>query len=146
MIQYIHATLFNPTKSTLIKAIQNVNLITWPGMTATNIRKHLLDSAATALGHLDQERQGLQSIKTEPKVTSLDTDYFPEKISSATNGSIAQLIDCKQNNKGFFDLTGQFPYTSSRGNSYILVLYDYDSNSILAHPLKTHQAHEITKA
>jgi hypothetical protein len=32
--------------------------------------------------------------------------------------------------------TGQFPVTSSRGNQYILVLYDYDTNAILMEPLK----------
>ncbi len=41
---------------------------------------------------------------------------------------------------------GQFPYTSSRGNKYLLILYEYDSNAILAHPIKTRQAHEIKHA
>ena len=33
------------------------------------------------------------------------------------------------------DLTGRFPVTSSLGNQYILVVYDYDSNAILVDPL-----------
>ena len=33
--------------------------------------------------------------------------------------------------------TGRFPVTFTRGNKYILVAYDYDSNTILAKPLKT---------
>ena len=33
------------------------------------------------------------------------------------------------------DLTGSFPITSSRGHKYIFVLYDYDSNAILAEPI-----------
>jgi hypothetical protein len=35
------------------------------------------------------------------------------------------------------DQTGCFPITSSHGNKYIMVLYDYDSNVILAEPLKS---------
>ncbi len=81
MIQYIHATLFSPTKSTLLKAIAAGNLITWSGMTAANIRKHLPDTAATALGHLDQERQGLQSSKNKIPAPTLDLDSFRRKYS-----------------------------------------------------------------
>jgi hypothetical protein len=36
----------------------------------------------------------------------------------------------------YTDLTGGFPKTSSRGYTYILVLYDYDGNSIQAEPMK----------
>ena len=44
------------------------------------------------------------------------------------------------------DLTGQFPYCSSRGNQYILIGYHYDSNAILGLPLKNRQANTITSA
>ena len=43
------------------------------------------------------------------------------------------------------DLIGSFPFTSSRGNKYLYILYNYDSNAILVHPLKTRQASEIAK-
>jgi hypothetical protein len=33
-------------------------------------------------------------------------------------------------------LTGRFPTTSLSGNMYILILYDYDSNSVLSAPMK----------
>ena len=38
--------------------------------------------------------------------------------------------------KFFTDQTGRFPVTSSKGNQYIMVLYDYDSSAILAEPTK----------
>ena len=41
------------------------------------------------------------------------------------------------------DITGSFPFKSSRGNQYIYIIYDYDSNYILAEPIKTRQAREI---
>ena len=44
------------------------------------------------------------------------------------------------------DLTGHFPYKSSGGNEYILVLYHMDSNAILGTPIKNRQASTITQA
>jgi len=44
------------------------------------------------------------------------------------------------------DLTGRFPVTSSQGNSYIVVVYDYDSNGILVTPLKNRHAESILSA
>ena len=44
------------------------------------------------------------------------------------------------------DLTGAFPYTSSRGNKYLYVMYDHDSNGILVTPLKNRNANTIVEA
>ena len=49
-------------------------------------------------------------------------------------------------NKAYMDLTGRFPYKSSRGNEYILIAFHYDSNAILGLPLKNRQAKTITNA
>ena len=46
--------------------------------------------------------------------------------------------------KAFADRTGQFPHKSSRGNQYLFVLFDYDTNAILFKPLKMRQSKEIT--
>jgi hypothetical protein len=35
---------------------------------------------------------------------------------------------------------------SSKGNKYIMILYDYDSNAILAQPIKDRTAPELLKA
>jgi hypothetical protein len=43
--------------------------------------------------------------------------------------------------------TGRFPVTSSKGNKYIMVVYDYDSTAIiLAEPIKNRSEHEILRA
>ena len=44
------------------------------------------------------------------------------------------------------DLTGRFPVQSSRGNKYLLVLYDYDSNAILVEPMKNRSDAEMLRA
>jgi hypothetical protein len=41
-----------------------------------------------------------------------------------------------ETNQIYTDLTGIFPTTSLSGNNYILILYDYDSNSVLSAPMK----------
>jgi hypothetical protein len=46
----------------------------------------------------------------------------------------------------YTDQTGIFPVVSSKGNKYIMILYDYDSNAILAQPIKDRTAPELLKA
>ena len=47
-------------------------------------------------------------------------------------------------NKIYTDQTGQFPVTSSKGNKYIIVAFEADSNSIMAEPIKSRKASELT--
>jgi hypothetical protein len=44
------------------------------------------------------------------------------------------------------DLTGAFPVVSSRGNRYVFILFDYDSNAILATPIKNRKKETILEA
>jgi hypothetical protein len=46
----------------------------------------------------------------------------------------------------YTDQTGRFPVVSRKGNKYIMILYDYDSNAILAQPIKDRTAPELLKA
>ena len=46
----------------------------------------------------------------------------------------------------YTDQTGRFPTTSSRGNKYVMILYDYNSNAILAEPLKSKSEGEMIRA
>jgi len=46
----------------------------------------------------------------------------------------------------YLDLTGRFVAPSSTGNNYILIVYDYDSNAILAVPLKNRKSETILAA
>ena len=47
--------------------------------------------------------------------------------------------------KTYGDLCGKFPVQSSRGNKYVMVIYAYDANAILAEPLKNRSTSEIVK-
>ena len=48
--------------------------------------------------------------------------------------------------KAYGDLTGRFPFTSSRGLQYFLVVYHYDANAILVGTLKRRTAGDSTNA
>ena len=61
LVRYLHSSLLSLVNSTLITAIKKGFLITFPGLTADLVRKHLPVSDATVLGHRKQEKQGLQS-------------------------------------------------------------------------------------
>ena len=62
---YHHASLFSLIYSTLEAAINNNELTSWPGITRDLIVKKLPPVLATAKVHLRQEKQNLQSTKTE---------------------------------------------------------------------------------
>ena len=49
-------------------------------------------------------------------------------------------------NTVFYDQTGHFPTISKRGNKYIIVMVDIDSNTILVEPLKNRTYAELTRA
>ena len=128
-IDYHHRTLFSPVKSTWIKAIQNGNLSTWPNLTADQVQKYLRPSIATAKGHIRQIKQNIRSTKKSTNYTNLVYTKSYE---------MSKLI-CS-------DQTGRFPITSSKGNKYVMIVLDYDSNAILAQPLPSRSQQHLLQA
>ena len=178
LARFLHAACFSPVPSTFIKAIKNNHFSTWPGLTSELITKHLPMSIATAKGHLNQERQNIQSTKTPStdfKVTlqrikqnvkklknqisknakydeasqdNILLDSFPlsDSPNKKTNEAIFGIYSSKDVGVGYTDLTGRFPYQSTRGNNYIFVAYHYDANAILVEPIKNRKALTIVIA
>ena len=60
-LAFLRDALFSPTPRTLCTAINKVFLTTFPDLASAAVRKHLPKSIATSKGHLDQQRQGIQS-------------------------------------------------------------------------------------
>jgi hypothetical protein len=143
LINYLHACCFSPTKQTFIKAIQKVNLVTFPGLSEKAVKQFLTPSVTTAKGHLDQERKNLQT--SQIKEEDNHQDAFPESIDTTTHQVCASLMTFTTKETAYADLTGKFPNISARGNQYLLIAYDYDSNAILAEPLKNKTAGEIKR-
>ena len=75
-------------------------------------------------------------------------DYFPpaETPNTKTNQIFTKIDNFSVTSKAYGDLTGRFPYQSSRGNQYFLVVYDYDSYAILVELLKSRSGSDIKKA
>jgi hypothetical protein len=59
VICFEHAALGFPPKSTLLKAIRNKNLVTFPGMSADNVNNFFPESNKTQKEHMRQSRQGV---------------------------------------------------------------------------------------
>lgn len=158
LAQWLHASCGSPQKSTFIKAIKKGNFLSWPGLDANLINKQLPDSEATAKGHLNQERKNLQStkptisinpiVKLEATTIESENDTFPSSDSPnlKSHNCFTTLVSFEQTAKAYSDQTGKFPFTSSRGNKYLLIVYDYDSNAILQTTLKNRTAGELTNA
>ena len=100
-------------------------------------------STNTAKGRLTQERSHLQSTKLDAIIE--DSNPKSEKINVRTKCYMAKIQKFTPTEKSYGDLCGCFPVQSSRGNNYVMVVYSYDANTILAEPLKNRSAGEIVK-
>jgi hypothetical protein len=102
---------------------------------------------ATIKGHLNEIQKNLRSTKKAPKespttpVSNIDKvdDWFPasEPSNKRSHHCYVGLIKPERYGQLYSDLTAQFPIASSKGNNYLLIIYDYDSNGILAQPMRT---------
>jgi hypothetical protein len=140
LIYYLHASCFSPVKSTWIKAIKNGIFSSWPGLNRHSVEKYLSKSNSTVKGHLNQQRQNSRTTKIKD-APLLDSDADLDH-GIKTQYVYAAAIDAGQI---YTDQTGRFTVVSSKGNKYIMVLYDNDSNSILAKPIKDRTAPELLK-
>ena len=59
---------------------------------------------------------------------------LPEILTEQTHQLFLKVTKCSR--KIYTDQSGRFPITSSCGYKYIMIAYDYDSNHILADPIK----------
>jgi len=147
---FLHGTIFSPSPSTLIRAIKKNHFTSWPGLTESIIRKHLPKSIATSKGHLRGQQKNIKSTKADldsiPMSTSLDLAPSQEPSNPKTNNLFLALLTTDSICKSFSDQTGQFPVQSGRGNNYIFILYDYDSNAILSTAIPNRRSKTLTTA
>ena len=148
MVAFMHAAFFSPAISTLEKALQKGFINNIPGFTQATLKKYPPKSVAMVKGHLDQTRQNVRSTKTTTETPVEDDDFYPLQLTvpnnEETNYCYATIFS--QSGKMYSDQTGNFFQASSKGNLLIMILYDYDSNAILAEPIKNRQAESILAA
>ena len=143
LAQYHHQSLWSPPVSTLIKAIKNHHLDTFPGLT-TAVLRHLPPSTATAKGHMHRTRANVRSTRTQTNDSQdarLDAnDMNPaQEVCSIQESDIFCFAALADTRDGviYTDLPGPFPVRSIRNNQYIFVCYTYQPNAILVRPMKS---------
>ena len=151
LVALAHAALFSPALTTMEAALRKGFLTNFPGLTMKSLRKHPPKSRATVKGHLDQMRQNVRStqIRTTQPIIDTTNDHFPSDMAHIDNTAtiFADMLDVPDvTGKIFTDQPGKFVTPSSSGHNYIFILYDYDSNAILAQPMPTRSAPSILKA
>jgi hypothetical protein len=72
LVNYLHKAMFSTTKSTLLQAVKNGHLVTWPGLTEKAINKHLKLTPATTMGHMNQRRQNIRPTSKTPITSDIE--------------------------------------------------------------------------
>ena len=109
-------------------------------------------------GHLDQTRTGQRSTKhqsrpvpTEPSDNNQRTNEQPHDfcipVSKQEERCNLVYATCSTiTGQVFTDQTGKFVVPSTAGHNYVMILYDYDGNSIQSEPMKSRTAQEHVRA
>jgi hypothetical protein len=147
LVACAHSSLFSPALSALATALDNNFVTNFPGLSSRTFRKHPPHSAATIKGHLDQSRKNQRSTKwimippgVEPNSTLDQEDSFPSSPPSGEQSHFCCASVIEPTGQIHTDQTGKFIAPSSTGNNCLLVLYDHDSNAVLAEPMKSRHA------
>jgi membrane-associated phospholipid phosphatase len=145
LVAFSHAALFSPALSTLTTALVKGFLPPMPGLTLATLCKYPPKSVATIKGPLDQIHKNLCSTKTLKPSTAPDPADEPDDLSEAfpsshdgnlaTHYCYAAVISPQSTGQVHSDQTDKFLVASSIDNNYLLIVYDYDSNGILAKPM-----------
>jgi hypothetical protein len=105
-----------------------------------NVKKYYPETIETAKGHLNQTRKNVRS--TRHKMETCDTSQLQGK---KVRDVYTTAYDVRETM--FSDQTvGQYPTRSQRGNKYIMVMVEIDSNAILVKPMKSRKDAEMIRA
>jgi hypothetical protein len=152
LVRFYHAAAGFPTKPTWIKAIKNNQYASWPGLTADVVARHYPDSKETPKGHGRKAPSSQRSTKTTTLALDDSDDVFGinniEAPRPIKKERIVFYLDVNDEaaQKIYTDQPGRFPKKSSRGNQYIMVLTEVDSDAILVEPMKNRTTGEIIRA
>ena len=147
LADYYAATLLNLVKSTLLRAICNNYLTSWPALTTRLISTHLSKRLTAVQGHMDHGFKNLRSTKpVKNDVQEVDSTLEQEKNNIKTHDVMCAKFSAEELSKLSSDQTGKCPITSSRGNKYIFVFYHYDTNTINGIAIKSCNTTDICDA
>ena len=124
------AAMGSPTTSSLVTALEK-GFVKFPGLKTSSVREQQ-HSEATARGHMDKTRCGMDSTLEPPPIAS-ESRTLSVSVTK-DKGSI------------YADMTGRFPVPSTRGAEYIMVMKCSDTGFIHVEPMKTRSARDMVAA
>ena len=139
-IKWMHAVCGYPVKSTWLKAVKAGNFVGWPLLTAKNVSKYYPETDETPKGHMNQQRKNVRSTKQPFEECNAAAALRGKKVKDV----FVKTYDTRETI--FSDQTGQFPKQSKRGNKYLMVMVEIDSNAILVEPMKSRKDAEMIRA
>ncbi len=140
-VEFTNASLGSPVQSTLLRAVRRGYLSTMPRLTSELLCKHPSNTVATAMGHLDRTRQGLDSTKSVPASPAQPVDTYDTDIAAIPDKT-GIIIDNDQNvytmliATADFDSTSRFPVPSA-GEKYIYHLVSCFNDNIHVEPMQS---------
>ena len=156
LCDYLHQTAGYLVKKTWLQAIKDGFFTSWPGLTYALVSKFIPEtSEETAAGHLHRRQQGIQSTRVpvvkrntvqimKPELPGQGKLHHNRQQQVGIHLEANDELIIKLNGTISTNQTGRFPIVSQRGNQYTMVLYNYDSNAILAEGCKERTATELT--
>jgi len=128
--------------------------VSWPGLTVKAVTKHFPESEETMKGHWIKTKSGLWSTKAQVESESEFDDIEnatmrnPAHPLAKQKESVLMVFDLGDEAQRvmYTDQTGKFPKKSSKGNHYIMVLIEIDSNAILVEAMKNRTLGEMIRA
>ena len=173
-MKWMHATCGYLVKSTWFKIIKAGIFTGSSIINERTITKDYPETTETPTGHLNQTQKNVRSTKdkatgkgTRTTTTIVDAIRHAKAQKRGARGTSVSADDFEMANtaqlKGkkvrdmytkvydvretvFSDQTGQFPTRSQRGNKYLMVMVEIDSNAIIVEPLKNRKDPELTRA
>lgn len=148
-VAFCHAALGSPTLSTFLRALRAGWLSTWPRLTAKIVAANPPASKATALGHLDLNRQGQRSTRrssnaacVEPlaaaSISQHQHDYYIADEPDLDDFAVTKIVDFSDEVLHADMAGGQMPVTSQCGNNFNLVAVFANNISII--PMRNREA------
>ena len=152
LVKWAHASFGSPANRTFANAV-NKGFINIPGLTPGVVAKFPPNAIATAMGHLDQTRQGLSSTK----LIETDDQWYPKRLQKPTPNveqrqkyeiatKLIRVRDAAQHGITLSDLTGRFPVRSWKDNDYLYISVCRGANYIHAEPQEGRTSSDFLKS
>jgi len=90
---------------------------------------------------MDHQRKNKLPSRTLQTELEKNLDACPQPSKLKCNKTYITVYE--SSDRIHSDQTGKFPIKSIRGNQHVMIMYVYDTNTILYRPLKTKKAEEL---